>query len=481
MKKIPEKGFAKEKIIELMEQYRANDMNWRDGRAWAYIYDPGEEASEVIKHAYMSFLSENALDPTAFPSMLRFETELVSMAASHLGGDQDVVGNFTSGGTESIILAVKAARDYNRDKRPNIREPEMILPETAHAAFHKAAHYLDVKTVMVPIDPATYKADVDAIQGAITPNTIMLVGSAVSYAHGVIDPIEHLGKLAQEHELWLHVDACMGGFLLPYFKRLGSPVPPFDFSVPGVSSISMDFHKYAFAAKGASVVLYRNKQLRKYQIYTCASWSGYSVINNTIQSTKTGGPLAAAWAIVNFLGDEGYLELARNALQTTKIMADAIDKMDDLRLMAYPEMNLLSFTSDTVDVFHIIDEMKQLGWFIQPQLSFHSSKENIHLSINPSNRKWVDDFLADLQKAVQRAKSAERSELPQLISSMFAGEENIEFNESVFEQMLSMAGIKGVELPERLAEINQVLNALPAKVREKMLTEFFNELYRYRE
>ncbi len=472
---------SKGEIFERMEAYRAGDMSWRDGRTWAYIYDPGPEAEEVIKQAYMMFLSENALDPTVFPSVLRFENELVAMASAHLNGDDEVVGNFTSGGTESIMLAVKTARDYFRARRPEIREPEIILPVTAHAAFQKAAHYLCLKPVLVPVDPATYKADPEAVRQAITPNTVLLVGSAVSYAHGVVDPIRELGQIALEHDLLLHVDACMGGFLLPYFRRLGAPVPDFDFSVPGVTSISMDLHKYAFAAKGASVVLYRNKELRKYQIYTCAQWTGYTVVNPTVQSSKSAGPLAAAWALLNFIGDDGYLEIARQVLDAARRIADAIDEMEDLRLLGRPEMNLVAFTSDAVSVFHIIDEMKARAWYVQPQLEFHGSKENIHLSINPASVKWVDALLADLRVCVEKARTLESGKVAEVVRNAFSSIDPASFTEETLSQMLGMVGIQGTALPERMAEINEILNALPVQLREKLVTEFMNELLKYRE
>jgi glutamate/tyrosine decarboxylase-like PLP-dependent enzyme len=479
--RIPAKGMSKGEIFERMEAYRAGDMNWRDGRTWAYIYDPGPEAEEVIKRAYMMFLTENALDPTVFPSALRFENELVAMASAHLNGDDEVVGNFTSGGTESIMLAVKTARDYFRARRPEIREPEIILPVTAHAAFQKAAHYLCLKPVLVPVDPETFKADPEAVRQAITPNTILLVGSAVSYAHGVVDPIRELGQIALEHGLLLHVDACMGGFLLPYFRRLGAPVPDFDFSVPGVTSISMDLHKYAFAAKGASVVLYRTKELRKYQIYTCAQWTGYTVVNPTVQSSKSAGPLAAAWALLHFIGDDGYLEIARQVLDAARRIADAIDEMEDLRLLGRPEMNLVAFTSDTVSVFHIIDEMKARAWYVQPQLEFHGSKENIHLSINPANVKWVDALLADLRVCVEKARTLESGGLASAVRDAFSSIDPASLTEESFSQMLGLAGIQGGSLPERMAGINEILNALPAQLREKLVTEFMNELLKYRE
>ena len=465
---IPRKARSKEEVLQTLQSYKANDMPWRDGRTWAYVYDPGAAAEEVIKQAYSLYLSENGLDPTVFPSILRLENELVAMAAAHLKGDHDVVGNFTSGGTESLILAVKTARDFARAKRPQIKEPEIILPTTAHAAFHKACHYLCVKPVLVPVDTTTFKADPEAIRRAITPNTILLVGSAVSYAHGVVDPIRDIGQIALEHDLLLHVDGCMGGFLLPYFRRLGAPVPDFEFNVPGVTSISMDFHKYAFAAKGASVILHRNKDLRRHQIYACANWTGYTIINPTVQSTKSAGPLAAAWAVLNFIGDDGYLEM---------IERGEISAVDGLRLLGKPEMNLVAFTSDVVSVFHVIDEMKDLGWYIQPQLGLHGSKENIHLSVNPASVKWVDALLADLKTCVDKARSMPSGELAEMVRGALGSMDLTTLSDEQFSQLLGMAGVEGSEVPKRMAGVNEMMNTLPAAVRERLLTEYLNQLF----
>jgi len=476
--KIPKQGLSRDAVVATLEAYRADDMPWRDGRIWAYIYDPGREAEEVIKHAYTMYLSENGLDPTVFPSTLRLENEVVAMAATHLKGDANVVGNFTSGGTESIMLAVKTARDHARATKPQVHAPEMVLPETAHAAFQKAGHYLSVKPVLVPVDPTTFKADVEAMRRAITPNTVLLVGSAISYAHGVVDPIRDIGQLALERGVLLHVDGCMGGFLLPYFRRVGAPVPDFEFNVPGVTSISMDLHKYAFAAKGASTILYRDKELRKYQIYACSNWTGYTIVNPTVQSTKSAGPIAAAWAVLNFIGDEGYLEIARQVLAATQRIADGIVTIDGLRLLGRPEMNLVAFTSDSVSVFHIIDEMKERGWYIQPQLAYGSSKENIHLSINPASVQWVDAMLKDLRECVQRAHALPAGELAGAVRDMFATMDADALTDETFEQMLGMAGVQGTTLPKRMAEINEVLNALPVKLRERVLTQFLNQLMR---
>ncbi|MCX8071214.1 MAG: aspartate aminotransferase family protein [Candidatus Binatia bacterium] len=473
---IPARGRSKEEILRDLERFRAHDVDWRSGRTWAYVYDPGPEAEEVIKEAYMMYLSENGLDPTAFPSALQLERELIAMAASHLRGDENVVGNFTSGGTESILLAVKTARDWARAHRPHVREPEIVLPVTAHAAFQKAAHYFCLKPVLVPVDPRTFKADPELMARAITENTILLVGSAVSYAHGVVDPIRELGELAQHHGLLLHVDACMGGFLLPYFRRLGAPVPDFEFHVPGVTSISMDFHKYAFAAKGASVILYRSAELRQYQIFTCATWTGYTMINPTVQSTKSAGPMAAAWAVLNFFGDEGYLELARKVLEATRYLAREIERIPGLRLLGQPEMNLIAFTSDEVNVFQIVDEMKARGWYVQPQLGFGGSKENIHLSVNPANVKWMDALLADLRQSVEAARQAQLEEISQL-RDMLAGIDWNQLSPEMLRNMLAMAGAGG-GLPQRMAAISSLLNQLPPEAAERLLTAYFNDLYR---
>ncbi len=467
----------KEELFKKLEEIRSNDLNWQSGRAFGYVFDPGKEAMEVGKEIYSMFMTENGLDFSVFPSLLHFETELVSMAAQHLNGHDQVVGNFTSGGTESIILAVKAARDYNRCHRPEIKNPEIVLPVTAHAAFHKAARYLNIEVVLVPVDPKTFRADVGEVEQAITPNTILLVGSSPSYAHGVIDPIADLGKLAQERNLLLHCDACVGGFMLPYFKRLGEPIPDFDFSVPGVTSISMDLHKYAYTPKGASLVLYRSKDLRKHQIFSCSQWTGYTIINNAVQSSKSGGPMAAAWGVINYIGDEGYLDIARKKLEATKRLAAGVEAMPDLRLMAKPDMCMFSFTSDTVNVFHVIDEMNSRNWYIQPALAYGGSKENIHLSINYSNVEWVDAFLKDLAECVEIAKTMKSGELAAAIKQGFAAIDPDDLTEETFAEMLGMANIDGSGLPTRMAEINEILNALPADLRERLLAEYVNILF----
>ena len=464
-------------MLEKLEIYGAGDVKWRSGRSWTYVYDAGEAVDEVAKAAFTRFMSENAIDPTYYPSLLRFEQDVVAMAASHLGGGPEVVGSFTSGGTESCMMAVKTARDYCRAHRPEVTEPELILPVTGHAAFHKGGEYFGVKVVPVPVDAVTFQADMAAVEAAINANTILLVGSAPAYGHGVVDPIRELGALALERGLLFHVDACIGGFLLPYFRRLGVEVPDFDFSVPGVSSMSMDLHKYAFCPKGASVVLYRDKDLRKHQIFACAKWTGYSVVNNTFQSTKSGGPVAAAWAVLNFLGDDGYEALARDMLDATRAVVEGVEQIPDLQVLGNPEMTLIAIGSETINVFHVADELKLRGWNVLVQLAFGEHRENLHLSVNPSNTQWVEDFLEALRQSVAAARELPDSPAAAMIKQTFAAMEPDQITDEVFAQMTAMAGINGTELPERMAEINEMLNVLPTPLAERLLKEFMNDLY----
>ena len=472
---LPQAGRSRDEVLGELEALKAHDVDWKSGRCFAYIYDPGQEAMAVGKDAFSRFLTENALDPTAYPSLLELENRIIGIAAAHLNGDENCVGTFTSGGTESIILAVKSARDYNRKTRPEITEPEMVLPVTAHAAFHKAASYLGVKVVTTPVSEDDFRADVDAIRAAITPNTILLVASSPSYAHGVIDAIPAIGRIAQEAGLLFHVDACVGGWLLPYFRRLGQDVPDFDFSVPGVTSMSMDLHKYAFTPKGASVVLYREAKHRQAQFFACAGWTGYTVVNSAVQSSKSGGPMAGAWATMTFLGDDGYLELARSLKEGTEKLLAGIEAIDGIYLLTRPDFCMFAFRSDTVNVFHIIDEMKERRWLIQPQFGFEQSPENIHISVQPGNLAWVEPFLADLSDAVSDAAKLPSGELGGMLGDLgsFA-----DMDPATFAGLMAMVGVTDAGLPDRMAAINGLINGLPVEAKEDMLKTFFTMMFR---
>ena len=474
---IPEKGMAREDIMNILQDYKKEDLDWHSGKVMGYVYDAGEKAMEVIKEAYTLYLSENALDPTTYPSLLRIENELVRMIATLLRGDESVVGNFTSGGTESLILAVKTARDMMRVKRPEIKEPEMVLPITAHSSFYKAAHYLCVKPVIVPVLDGSFKTDMAAMRDAVTDNTILLVGSAPGYAHGVVDPIPEIAQLALEHDLPCHVDGCVGGIHLSYMRKMGYPVPEFDFTVPGVTSISADLHKYGYAAKGASVVVYRNQDIRRHQMFACSRWTGYTVINPAVTSSKTGGPMAGAWAVLKYLGDEGYQKIVKEVMDATRLSIEGIEKIDGIRVLGKPDMCMFSFasTSENLNVYRLADRMKAKGWFLQPQFARNNSPSNLHVSFNRLSVPRAEEFLTILEQTVAEVMAEEvddkTSELRAEIEKL-----SINFDEESFFKLAEMAGITGLELPEKMETINQLLEALPYDVSEFMLVEFLNNL-----
>ncbi len=477
---LPATGWSREQIFATLGEWKSHDLATEGGAAFAYIYDPGErETAALAADVYRMFLPANGLDPTAFPSLLRLENEVIGFAAAHLGGGPEAAGSFTSGGTESLILAVKTARDWARVHRPEVTAPELVLPVTAHASLHKAAHYLGLKVVSTPVDPHTFRADVAAIEAAITANTVLIAASAASYAHGVVDPITEIGAIAKARGILLHVDACIGGFLLPYFRRLGAPVPAFDLSVPGVTSISMDLHKYGYAPKGASVILYRDKQLRRHQLYACADWTGYTVVNATVQSTKSGGPLAAAWALLHAVGDEGYLELARRTLEATRKIVAGVAALPGIHVLGTPEMSLVAFTAEGGGpaVFAIADAMKARGWLVQAQLQGRGSPTNLHLTISAGHLPVVDRFLADLRASVEEARNQPADEGLAMLLQAVGTMDFTAMSDEGFAQALALVGVRDGALPSRMAGINALLDALPARAREAALITFVNDLY----
>ena len=459
-----------------LQAFKGKDMDWKAGKVFCYTYDPGTNPAEVTREAYMQFLSENGLDPTVFPSLLKLETDVVRMVINLLRGDANAVGNLTSGGTESIMLAVKTARDMARFTKPHIKEPEMIVPKTAHAAFHKAAHYLSVKPVIVDIDPQTFQVRAEDMEKAITENTILLVASAPSYSQGVIDPIREIGSIAQKHNLLFHVDACVGGIHLSFMRQLGYDVPDFDFTVPGVTSISTDLHKYGYAAKGCSSIMYRSKDLRRFQIFACTDTTGYTLINPTMLSSKSGGPFAGAWAVLNFLGQEGYKRNIQTVQDATQKIIDGIQAIPELRILGKPAMSLLSFASDSINVYQLADEMAKRGWFIQGQFSTPLTPRNLHLSISFGNAGNADVLLQDLRECVELVKvkpPIDSDTIRQMVSYALQGPDP----EAAFGQLAASAGLSGSDLPSEMAFINEVLDILPDEVCNVFLINYFNELY----
>jgi glutamate/tyrosine decarboxylase-like PLP-dependent enzyme len=473
---IPQTGRSKQEILATLQAFKSRDMDWKSGKVWCYVYHPGEDPAEVTREAYLSFLTENGLDPTVFPSMLKLETEVVRMVIDLLRGDTNAVGHLTTGGTESIMLAVKTARDMARATKPYITQSEMVLPRTAHAAFHKAAHYLGIKPVIVDINPATFKVRAEDMEKAITENTILLIASAPSYSQGVIDPIFEIGQVAQKHNLLFHVDACVGGLHLSFMRKLGYDVPGFDFTVPGVTSISTDLHKYGYAAKGCSVIMYRSKEIRKYQIFACTDTTAYTLINPTVLSTKSGGPMAGAWAILNFLGEEGYMKIIKEVQEATQKLIDGINVIPGLRVLGQPAMCMFSFASDEINVYQLADEMSKRGWYIQGQFSTPLTPRNLHISVNHGTIHNVDALLKDLHECVEIVKKKtpiDSDAIKAMVRAALQGPDP----EAVFGQLAASAGLTGTELPTEMAFINEVLDALPDELCNVFLVNYFNDLY----
>ena len=473
---IPQQGLSKEEILHTLQAFKARDMDWKAGKVWCYVYHPGEDPADVTREAYLSYLTENGLDPSVFPSMLKVETDVVRAVINLLRGNSNAVGHLTSGGTESIMLAVKTARDKAHAEHPEITQPEMVLPKTAHAAFHKAAHYLSVKPVLVDIDPQTFKVRAEDMRAAITPNTILLVASAPSYSQGVIDPIADIGQIAREKKLLFHVDACVGGLHLSFMRKLGYDVPDFDFTVPEVTSISTDLHKYGYAAKGCSVIMYRSKDIRKYQIFACTDTTAYTLINPTVLSSKSGGPMAGAWAILNFLGEEGYKKIVKDVQEATKKLIDGIGSIEGLEVLGQPVMSMFSFKSDVLNVYQLADEMSKRGWYIQGQFSTPLTPRNLHISVNHGTIHNVDALLKDLRACVEIVKHSTPID-SDVIRAMVGAALQSPDPEAAFGQLAASAGLAGTELPSEMAFINEILDALPDQLCNVFLVNYFNDLY----
>ncbi len=392
--RFPKTGMAHADIRKDMNRLSAQDADWRHARTWSLVYHASAEVEAVVKEAYTRFMAENGLSPLAFPSLYRFELDVVAMAADMLRAPEGAAGNLTSGGTESLFLAVKTARDWARANRPEVREPEMLLAVTAHPALLKAAHYLDVKPVFFPVGP-DYRADAAGARRLATDATILVVASAPAFPHGVVDPVADLAALALERDALCHVDSCIGGFMLPWVERLGRAVPPWDFRVPGVTSISADVHKYGYGAKGTSLLLYREQAVRRHQFFAHAGWPGGLYASPTAAGTRPGGAIAAAWAVMNFLGEEGYLGLARTTLDATDRLIAGIGAIDGLRVLGRPDMTILAFTSDDRDIFAVGDAMDRRGWKVDRQ----HLPDSLHLVVTANHGPFVEGFLSDLSAA----------------------------------------------------------------------------------
>jgi len=398
---LPAEGSDWPKLKTEMLSRGQNDAKWREGKTAVYVFNAGEDVAQVQKEAYTMYMSENGLGPAAFPSLKEMEDEVIAMALSLLHGSTDAGGSITSGGTDSITMAVKTARDYARSEKNLTGKANIVLPYSAHPAFDKAAMMMDLELRKIAVK-SDLSADVVAMSDAIDNNTIMLVGSAPNFPYGLIDPISELGKVAEEKEVWLHVDACVGGYIAPFVRMNGADIPDFDFSVPGVSSMSADLHKYGYCAKGASTVLFRNKVLKQYMVFDCDDWPGGRMVTPTLAGTRPGGAISAAWAVMNFLGIKGYREkhkLVTDARETIEAGVKALG----FNILGEPQLGIVAFSHDSLNVFAIYKQMFKRGWFT----SLTSEPKALHLMLSPFHASVTDIYLSDLKSSVEQVKSGD--------------------------------------------------------------------------
>lgn len=396
----PKKGMSKDEVARGLEAKREGDAEWQKGKTFSLVYNAGDDVMQVAKDAYLRYFSENALNPMAFPSLRRFERDVIRMVGGLFGAPEGFAGTMTSGGTESLLMAVKSARELARKTRPEITAPEMVVPITIHPAVEKAAHYFDVKAVHVPVRD-DFRADPAKARELVNENTILMMGSAPAYPHGVVDPIEELAGIAQEKGILFHVDACVGGMLLPWLERLGRKIPAWDFRVPGVTSISADLHKYGYTAKGASTVVYRSRETRRHQHFVYTEWPGGIYASPSVTGTRPGGPIAAAWAVMSYLGEEGYLRIARETLDATNQLLEGIAAIPGLRIMGRPDATIFAFTSDEVDVFMLGEAMSARGWKLDRQ----QLPPALHLMVTPAHLAVAGRFLADLRECTDHLRT----------------------------------------------------------------------------
>lgn len=389
--------------MSVLTDKRANDVRWQDGRTFGMVYDGGPSVHEVAEKAAALYLHENALNTKAFPSLGSIQSEVVGWTADLLSGADFASGFLTSGGTESILCGVKAARERARIER-GVTAPEMILAASAHAAFHKAAHLFGLKVHKTPVK-ADWTADVDAMAELVNDNTVLIVGSAPQYPQGVIDDIPAIAALAASVDANCHVDACMGGFVLPFVERLGREVAPWDFRVEGVTSISADIHKLGYAPKGVSVILHRSKALRKYQTFVFDDWLGGFYASPNLQGTRSGLPMAAAWAVMSHLGIDGYVELTRQNLANADQVREGIAGIEGIRVLGDGRFHLVAMTaeaddSDPIDVFALGDALLARGWYHDRQ----GPPDSLHSTISNSNTGVIDVYLSDLEACVAEVR-----------------------------------------------------------------------------
>ncbi len=403
---LPESGRTEEDLLgELRVMATEEDAFWETGKCSGTMYCGDHEHYAFMGEAFGLFAHANILQRDMFPSATKLEGEIIAMTLDLMHGEAaaggDPVGMVTTGGTGSIMHAMLAYREQGRNQR-GIDRPNIVKPETAHAAFDKSAHLFDIELRRAPVDPETTKVTPAAVAELIDDSTVAVIGSACNYGYGTVDPIAELGALAQERGIGLHVDACLGGFILPWGEQLGYPVPPFDFRVAGVTSISADTHKYAYGLKGTSVLLFRDRALRNGQYFFLTDWTGGKYCSPGMEGSRSGGLLAATWAGMLKLGRGGYLRHAQQIFETSAAMQAAVNSHGQLRMLGEDPTFLFSFTSDEFDVYHLNDFMRTRGWRFNGQ----QYPNALHMAVTRPQTEpgVVETFATDLADAVTYAE-----------------------------------------------------------------------------
>jgi sphinganine-1-phosphate aldolase len=392
----PALGTGAAAVIEELRLAKSGDVDWRSGRTNLYVQFGGDDVLDVAKQASQLFFSENAHGVAAFPSVVRLQAEVLDWMLDLVNAGPLGDGCFTASGSESILMALKAARDWARGKRPDLAFPKVVVPQSAHPAFEKAAHILGLEIARAPIGP-DYRADVAAMEALICPRTIALCGSAPQFGHGVVDPIANIAALGIRHNLWVHVDACIGALIAPFARLAGAKVPEFDFKIQGVRSISADIHKYGFAAKGASAALFRHKCWRPSYAFEFDDWPIGSYGSVGLAGTRAAAPIAAAWAVMRYLGEDGYTRIAAEILHTTERLKQGLSAIDGVKLVGSPDLPVLAWTVQDIPIDRIADGMAKRGWFVRPM----AQPAAVHMGmITMHQGPVVEDYIAAVAEVV---------------------------------------------------------------------------------
>ncbi|XP_036591088.1 sphingosine-1-phosphate lyase 1 isoform X2 [Trichosurus vulpecula] len=397
VKKLPAEGLSSSDILERLKDYNSlGNSRWEDGKVSGAVYSGDEKLTELLVKVYGDFAWSNPLHPEVFPGVRKMEAEVVRMVCTLFNGGPESCGCVTSGGTESILMVCKAYRDLAYEK--GIKYPEIVAPVSVHAAFEKAAHYFGMKLKSVPLNK-NMEVNVKAMRRAISGNTAMLVCSAPQYPHGVIDPIPEVAKLAVKYKIPFHIDACLGGFLIAFMQQAGYPLDqPFDFRVKGVTSISADTHKYGYAPKGSSVLLYKSNEYRRYQFFVAPDWQGGIYASPSMAGSRPGGIIAACWATLMHMGENGYIEATKSIIRTARFLKSELEKIKGIFVFGNPLLSVIALGSHDFDIFRLSNLMTAKGWNLNI-LQFPSS---IHICITlvHTRPKVSMMFLKDVRESV---------------------------------------------------------------------------------